>query len=243
VTISIVQGSTKIFKTRPGQRLASVSQPSIPLNADNLGTPKDPLVTTQNMTFHVEPAGALFLLPDPVTCFQSASYCQKQTFHLSRDASLVVLDWLTSGRRTMGEEWAFSRYYSANEVWVDGKRIAKDVMLLEDKEVYSKAPRALGDRLAPYSCYAMVILYGPLVQAVIGGMITQYDQISVFKAKTPPEMLWSLSPMILETGASWAVIRVAGKETEVVKRWLGQALGELQHMIGIDVYRRAFSAM
>ena len=187
-------------------------------------------------------AGALFLLPDPVTCFQSASYSQKQTFHLSRDASLVVLDWFTSGRRTMGEKWAFSRYYSANEVWADGRRIANDVMLLEDKEAYSQAPGALGDRLAPYSCYAMVILYGPLVQSVIAGMIAQYDQISVLKAKSPLEMLWSLTPMI-SGGTSWAVARVAGKETEVVKRWLGQALRELQPIIGIDVYRRAFSVV
>ena len=236
-----MQGSTKIFKTRSGQRLASFSPPSIPLNADNLESRASThtLVTTQNMTFCVEPTGALFLLPDPVTCFQSASYKQKQTFYLSRDASLVVLDWLTSGRRTMGEEWAFSRYYSANEVWVDGKRIANDVMLLEDREDYS---RALRDRLAPYSCYAMVILCGPLVQAVIDGMIAQHSRISVLRAKIPPDMLWSLSPSVSE-GMRWAVVRVAAKETEVVKRWLGQALQELQYIVGIDVYRKAFSTL
>jgi urease accessory protein len=214
----------------------------MPLNADNLD-PLAGLITTQNMTFHVEPLGALFLLPDPVTCFRSASYNQKQTFHLSQDASLVLLDWLTSGRKTRGEEWAFSRYYSANEIWVDGQRIAKDVMLLEDKEVYPRAPRSLGDKLAPYSCYAMVILYGPLVQDVISGMIAQYDRISVLKTKSPPEMLWSLSPMISVGGTRWAVVRAAGKETEMVKRWLGQTLGELQQIMGIDMYRRAFSAM
>ncbi|KAF8230675.1 UreD-domain-containing protein [Tricholoma matsutake] len=230
ILVVLSQGSTKIFKTRPGQRLASVPQSA------------HPLITTQNMTFHVKPEGALFMLPDPVTCFKSASYSQKQTFHLSRDASLVVLDWFTSGRKTMGEDWAFSRYYSVNEVWAGGKRIAKDIVLLEDKEVYSRVPRTLGNRLAPYSCYAMVILYGPLVQAVIGAMVAQYDRISVLKAKGPPEMLWSLTPMVSEEG-DWAVIRVAGKETEMVKKWLGQALGELQPIIGVDMYRRAFSAM
>lgn len=236
----LMQGSTKIFKTRPGQRLASFPPPSIPPSVDNpeLLAGTRTLVTKQNMTFHVESAGALFLLPDPVTCFHSASYNQKQTFYLSRDASLVVLDWLTSGRRTMGEDWAFSRYYSANEVWADGRRIANDVMLLEDRKVYS---RTLGDRLAPYSCYAMVILCGPLVQAVINGMIAQYGRISVLKATIPPEMLWSLSPMGSE-GRRWAVVRVAAKEAEVVKRWLGQALEGLQPIIGIDIYRRAFSA-
>jgi urease accessory protein len=215
----------------------------MPLNAADKPLAISGLITTQHMTFRVEPSGALFLLPDPVTCFQSASYNQKQTFHLSQDASLVLLDWMTSGRRTMGEDWAFSRYYSANEIWVDGRRIAKDVMLLEDKEVYPQAPRSLGERLAPYSCYAMVMLCGPLVQGVISEMIAQYDRISVLKTKSPPEMLWSLSPMVSEGGTRWAVVRAAGKETEMIKRWLGGTLAELQQVMGIDVYRRAFSAM
>lgn len=205
--------------------------------------PEATSVTMQNITFVVAARGALFLLPDPVTCFQSASYRQNQTFHLSRTSSLVVLDWLTSGRKSLGEEWSFSKYYSANEIWADGKRIAKDVMLLADDEVDpgAKLPsRTLSDRLAPYSCYAMVMLYGPLVQGAIRDMTAQYDQISVLKSKAPAEMLWSLSPMTWGEGGG-AVIRVAGKETEVVKKWLEQALLGLQEAVGADVFRRAFA--
>jgi len=194
----------------------------------------------QNMTFTIAAEGALFLLPDPVTCFRSASYNQTQIFHLSKNASLVVLDWLTSGRMSMGEEWAFSRYYSANEVWVEGQRIAKDVMLLEDQHVDSTAKvssRNLGDRLAPYSCYATVMLHGPLVQSTIQDIAAQYDEIAIFKTTGPAEMVWSLSPM---TSGSGAIVRVAGKETESVKTWLSQALVALQETVGIDVYRKAF---
>jgi urease accessory protein len=198
----------------------------------------------QNMNFVVAAEGALFLLPDPVTCFRSASYRQTQTFHLSKTSSLVVLDRVTSGRKSLGEEWSFSRYYSANEVWADGKRIAKDVMLLaDDEEVDPNAklpPRTLYDRLAPYSCYAMAILYGPLVQGAIRDMTAQYDQLSVYNSKAPADVLWSLSPMTWGEGGG-AVIRVAGKETEVVKKWLEQALVGLQEVVGIDVYRRAFA--
>jgi urease accessory protein len=143
----------------------------------------------------------------------------------------------------MGEEWAFSRYSSTNELWAEGNRIAKDVLLLDDHQVYSGAPRSLRDRLAPYCCYATVILYGPLVEGVISGITTQYNQISVLKAKVPAEILWSISPMKSGGEGSGAIIRVAGKETEVVKKWLGQALGGLEETIGIDVYRRAFSAV
>jgi urease accessory protein len=197
-------------------------------------------VTTQTMDVVISEESTLILLPDPVTCFRSASYNQSQTFRLSRDAaSLVVLDWVTSGRVALGEEWAFSRYYSANHVWVEGKRIVKDVMLLEDPETDMKplARRTLFDRLSPYSCYATLILYGPVVKNVIREMTERYEAITVFKTTVPAALIWSLSS--ISDGAG-CVVRVAGKETECVREWFGHALRELESVIGIDVYRKAF---
>ena len=190
----------------------------------------------QNMNATIAAQSAMFLLPDPVTCFRSASYAQKQTFHLSDNASLLVIDWITSGRSSMGEEWVFSRYHSNNDVWVEGERIAKDVMLLDEPGADTPT-RSMGDRLAPYSCYATVILWGPLVQSIIEKLAFEYDQISVFKAKIPTEIIWSLSPLTSKGGA---IVRIAGKETEMVKRWLGEALITIQDTVGIDVYRSTF---
>ncbi|RDB29181.1 Urease accessory protein D [Hypsizygus marmoreus] len=240
ILVLLSQGSTKVFKTRLGQRRAVPTTRPTPAVTDNIASSNHALTTMQNLTFSVAAEGALFMLPQPVTCFRSASYTQMQTFYLSRNASLVLLDWLTSGRVSMGEEWAFSRYYSANEVWVEGRRIAKDVMLLDDLQVDTGAqlaPRTLRDRLSPYSCYAMVILCGPLVQGTIHHLGGQYDQISVFKTRAPAGLIWSLSHMPSGGGA---IVRVAGKETESVKKWLGQALVGLQETIGIDVYQQAF---
>lgn len=220
--MSLIQGSTKVFKFRPGQHAAS----TVPVQ-----------VTTQKMDFSVAPAGALFLLPDPVTCFRSASYNQIQTFHLARDASLVLLDWVTSGRKSRGEDWDFSRYYSVNEILVDGKRVAKDVMLLENTESTSLPVRTLANKLNPYSCYATLILYGPQVQGVISAMAEEYGRISVFKTGEPAGMLWSMSGF----GDIGAVVRVAGTESETVRRWLGDALGPLEKVVGTDVYRKAFA--
>lgn len=192
------------------------------------------------MNISVSPGGAFFLLPDPVTCFRHASYNQIQTFRLLGDnASVVLLDWVTSGRKSLGEEWVFSRYYSVNEVWVDGKRIAKDVLLLDDAVNDAKPlpKRTLRDRLAPYSCYATLLLYGPLVQDVISDINEEYEIISVFKTNSPSNLIWSVSPVSDQGGI---VVRVAGKETENVKSWLGNALRKLEDIVGIDVYRRAF---
>jgi urease accessory protein len=188
----------------------------------------------------VSDKSSLFLLPDPVTCFRSASYNQVQTFRLSGDASVVLLDWLTSGRKSLGEEWVFSRYYSANEVWVNGERIAKDVLLLEDQQMDAKPLplRSLKESLAPYSCYATLILYGPEVAGTIHDISAQYNIISVFKTGDPSELIWSLSPISEGVGC---VVRVAGKETENVKRWLGKMLRGLEGVIGIDIFRKAFT--
>lgn len=229
------KGSTKVFKHRSGQRLASVKT----VMTQDSRAISDASFTTQSISFSVAPTSTLFLLPDPVTCFENASYNQLQRFDLSKDASIVVLDWITSGRKALGEEWVFSRYYSVNEIWLDGKRIAKDVMLLEEShDPDSKmAHRTLGDKMAPYSCYAMVILYGPNVQDIINSITAQYNRISVFKQKSPGDMIWSLSP-ISQDGA---VMRVAGQETEIVKGWLQQALGGIEEIVGTDVYRRVFA--
>jgi urease accessory protein len=200
-----------------------------------------PKVTTQIINVVVSEKGALVLLPDPVTCFRSASYKQVQTFHLSRGASLVVLDWVTSGRIALGEEWVFSRYHSANNVWVDGKLIAKDVMLLEEQEeidTRSLPRRTLFDKLSPYSCYASLILHGPMVENTIREISEQYDSITVFNTIVKPALIWSLSPI---SDGKGCVVRVAGKESECVKGWLGNALRGLQDAIGVDVFRRAFT--
>lgn len=217
-----------MFKSRPGQRQSAAAHAQMPS------------ATTQKLHARISPKGALFLLPDPVTCFRSAKYHQIQTFHLAEDSSAVLLDWVTSGRKSLGEEWAFSRYYSLNEVWVGGQRIAKDATLLEERnsEAGPLTARTLAETLAPYSCYATVIMYGELTRKTIQHLSAAYGSITVFKQRAPPTLLWSLSPICDNKGC---VVRVAAKDTEDVKMWLGKALSDLESVLGVDVYRRAFS--
>jgi urease accessory protein UreH len=62
-------------------------------------------------------AGSLLVFaPDPVQAFAGSTYMQRQEFQLASDASLVLLDWFTSGRAARGERWAFNRFQSRNEV-------------------------------------------------------------------------------------------------------------------------------
>ncbi|KAF9455045.1 UreD-domain-containing protein [Macrolepiota fuliginosa MF-IS2] len=244
------QGSTKVFKTRPGQRLASIRANGA---YTALPTPTDDSLTTQTIRYTLLSKSSLFLLPDPVTCFRSASYNQIQTFNLAPDSSVVILDWLTSGRKALDEDWAFTRYYSENEVIIGDKRWAKDAMLLEaDRETAQNVGRlgplprrTLGERLAPYSCYAMVLLYGQQVQKIIEKFRARFEAITVFKRGMPEDVIWSFSPIGLPGAegceGTGAVVRVAGKETELVKGWLKEGLKGIEEVMGADVYRRAFA--
>jgi urease accessory protein len=236
-----------VFKTRSGNRAAVHPAPST-------GTTNDP-TTIQRLDVSIDTGGALFLLPDPVTCFREATYHQAQTFRLAHGASAVLLDWYTSGRRARGEEWVFAKYYSANEVFVGGVRTARDVVLLDgapnrgdggsdgDGDVNRRGEvilprRTLADRMRPYACYATLLLYGPLVQGVVRELEERMQKISVFRVREPLDVLWSISGVHGDAGGR--VVRVAGKETEDVKKWICGALRGLVDVIGDEVYSKAF---
>ncbi|KAI0034266.1 UreD-domain-containing protein [Vararia minispora EC-137] len=222
------QGSTKVFKTRPGTRRAVHH------------TQSDSPETRQRLHARVSAGGALFLLPDPVTCFASASYAQIQTLELERGASAVLLDWYTSGRRARGEEWAFVRYRSVNEIWVDGVRVARDATLLEgdgQEGVDGLPRRTLGERMGPYACFACVLLCGPEVTKVVRSLDARVESESVLRLREPMRVVWAVSAL---NGAEGRVLRVAGKETEDVKDWLRDALSGLGDAVGRDAYAKAF---
>jgi urease accessory protein len=221
-----------VFKTRTEHehRLAS-SGSSV------LQTAAPAIDTVQRMNVKVAHGALLLLLVDPVTCFRAASYTQHQTFHLEPDASLVVLDWLTAGRMSRDEEWAFAKYHSINEVWRAGRRIARDVMLLEQLIHTAPLPsRTLKDRMAPYSCYATMFMFGPMVTGMADKLAAEYDAISQMQRSSPPDFVWSLS--MVDGGC---IVRAAGLETEAVKNWLKDALADLATVIGDNTFQKAFS--
>jgi urease accessory protein len=224
--VALTQGSTKVFKTRPARPC------------------HNPEATTrQNLTCILSPSSFLLLLPDPVTCFRSASYTQIQTFHLASGSSLVLLDWLTSGRESSGEIWDFEHYHSTNEIWIDSTRIARDAVTL-DQNHFNPAPhlpkRTLADRLHPYSCYATLILIGPRTKSVIDDLRAAYAEITVYQRNTPEGLIWSLSP-VADSGDSGWVVRVAATESEAVRDWLGNSLRSLVNVLGVDLHKRTFN--
>jgi urease accessory protein len=200
-------------------------------------------LTTQRLNFFIAPHGCLFLLPDPVTCFKASSYNQIQIFHLAAESCLILLDWITSGRRSFGEDWSLRRYYSLNEIYVQGHRLARDAMLLENpsSEQSNQPRRDLATKLTPYSCFASLFLYGLQVEPIVALLRQRYQDISVMKVHAPSDLLWSFSEFEQPADVRNVVlVRVAARSTELVKEWLVEALRGLEDIVGIDVYRRTF---
>lgn len=146
---------------------------------------------------------------------------------------------------SLGEEWVFSRYHSLNEVFLDGDCIARDITLLEgppqveNPEMAQRQglSRTLGERLKPYSCYATLILSGPLVRDVVAHLDKLCQSTTVFKATSPARMIWGLSPIGEGKGH---IVRAAGVETEDVKDWLRESLRGFEDIVGIDTYLKLF---
>ncbi len=105
------QSSTKIYKPRmPGD------------------------MAQQLLRARVAENGFLALLPHPITCFRASRYVQLQEFVLALDASLLLVDWFTSGRIDSGETWDFELYRSTNHVFLEEEAEAEEAQEEESPE-------------------------------------------------------------------------------------------------------------
>ncbi|XP_042519328.1 urease accessory protein D isoform X2 [Macadamia integrifolia] len=104
----------------------------------------------------------LAVIPDPVTCFATARYSQKQVFRVASDSSLVIVDWITSGRFASGEKWDFGLYKSTNQIFLeDDQPLFLDSVLLEAGSITS-----IAERMQDYQVIAMIIFLGPKLKPI-----------------------------------------------------------------------------
>ncbi|KAJ2893638.1 hypothetical protein IWW38_002807, partial [Coemansia aciculifera] len=136
--VVLTQGSTKVFRK----------------NMEN-----DQEQTFQTIVVDVAPGALLCLLPDPVTCFSSAMYNQRQAVTLQDStSSVVLLDWMTSGRMSRGERWAFEKYFSVNVIKTPDNIVVRDALLLQQPD--------FARRLAAFDALALILILGPAVASV-----------------------------------------------------------------------------
>jgi urease accessory protein len=163
--------------------------------------------------------GLFVSLPDPVVCFASSSYAQTERIDLAETASLVLLDWMSSGRRESGERWAFDRYSSRLVVSRAGRPIVHDALSL------SPVDGDLASRMGRFDVLAILVLAGPAIPA--------HTSLADTCVTRRPDLLMSASPI-----ADGAVIRIAGRSAEAVGRAVRGQLSFLPALLGDDPWSR-----
>jgi len=168
----------------------------------------------------------LVFAPDPIQAFAGSRYAQRQEFRVAPGASLVLVDWFSSGRSACGERWEFNRLRSRNEVFIGDERAFLDSVLLASED----GPIASQHRTGRFNCFATLVLFGPAVRTLAETILAGVGQQPVSRRSA---LLSSASPM-----RDGIVLRVAGQEVEAVGRDLRRHLAPLSALLGDDPWAR-----
>ncbi|KAI9482801.1 MAG: urease accessory protein UreD [Benjaminiella poitrasii] len=251
ILLLMTQGNTKVFKDRLHQRLWQASLDSLRPTIRFSSVSEDatqPRPSVQIIRSRIATDATLLVLPDPVTCFRSASFQSRQTFELeSATSQLVLLDWFTSGRVTRGEHWCFRHYSSRIDLWLGRKLVLKDAMVLDDEPYLREAGEetAYAARLKPYLCFATLVIVASAGDSALMRSVEAIQRKSeemrlmplAFKSRRDRDLLWSVSPFL---DGRAALVRVAGMTTELVRDFVKhQCLGQgLQEIVGEGMFNK-----
>lgn len=180
----------------------------------------------QRVTAMVSADATLVVTPDPVTCFADAVYEQNQQFDVTDGGNLLVLDWITSGRRARGECWAFTRYRSQLDICYGSDLILSDALLLDPSHGPLDGPFRLGD----FHCLAIVAIVGDRFRKPREALL---DDISSQPIQRNSPIIDATSP--IRHGMVW---RIAGTTTELVAKRIQQRLNFLDSLMGETPWAR-----
>lgn len=224
--VLVTQGSTKIFKS-----------------------PDRLVVSRQTLNVKVGPQAALCYLPDPTQPFAESVYEQKQTFYVEPDASssLLVLDWVSEGRRARGESWTLWSWKGRNEVREfdprsKGRLLLRDSVILHDDGL---GGTGLVDKSNNLGIFGTLIVYGPVFRSLGQSLVQSFANQPRIGAKnwtstdSPyPSQAASGANLQMQQrqgeGILWTVATVRGfvlikfgaKELDIARQWLGSLLRE-----------------
>ena len=179
----------------------------------------------QSLEADVGGGATLAVAPDPVTCFAGSRYEQCQAFRLAATASLLLIDWLTSGRAARGERWAFGRYRTDTRIDIDGSCAARDATLLE-----ADGATTVAERMGRFDCIASAFLLGPVFRSAASTLMETIGKTTVSRRAA---LVASASPL-----RDGAILRVAGGAAEQVGRFISRCLAPAWAALGEDPWSR-----
>ena len=186
---------------------------------------RSPRRSRQMLDATVDGDALLAVVPDPIVCFATADFIQTQRYDLHADASLVMVDWVTSGRHGAGERWAFSRYESRFDIRRGSQQIFFDTVVLEPNI------DPVVERMGQFEVLMTAVITGPLVAGAAAGLVIDVSQAPIARRAD-----LVVSAATLRDGG--AFVRMAGTSVEQVGQALRRYLAFLSPLIGDDLWSR-----
>jgi len=180
--------------------------------------------TTSELRARVGDDGLLVVAPDPVVCFAASRYLQRQNFELAGSASLVAIDWMTSGRWASGERWAFDSYEARLTVRREEALLVHDVLALRAQD------GNLAARMGRFEVIAIAVIVNVDAAADIIARVANQ------RVERRASQLLAATP--LAGDARSCVIRIAGLSVEQVGRTLRELLSFVPALLGDDPWSR-----
>lgn len=186
---------------------------------------RSPQGTSAELHARVQTEGLLAVIPDPIVCFAASRYRQVQSFDISADSGLVLVDWLSSGRQASAERWAFHEYVARLRVTFGGKEVLRDALRLRADD------GVLKDRLGRFDVLAVLLILGHRVRDRAAEVAARVAALPIRRFS---DELVSATPI----GESGCLLRLAGTSVEQMTRTLRGHLGFLPGLLGDDPWAR-----
>lgn len=175
---------------------------------------------------NLEPDALLVFAPDPVQAFADSHYAQRQRFDLGAGAGLVLVDWFTSGRVARGERWAFKKFHSRNEVFIDDQLAFLDSLYLSSQD----GDLAGAHRMGRFNCVALLLLIGSRLRDEAEVLL---KEISTRAVEKHAPLVCSASPV-----REGVVVRIAAEHAETVGHELRRQMAFVPRLLGDDPWTR-----
>lgn len=206
----LTQGSTKIFKSKSSTFATTATSTTgqtlqLPVASPFATSSNQP--TRQTLNVKISPHSSLCYLPDPSQPYAHSTYTQQQTFYLDPfgSSSLLLLDWVNSGRPALNEKWTLTSWKGRNEIrefdeHSKGRLLIRDALLLfnDDNNLADLSAKTDGKGIL-----GTLIICGPLFKSLAEFFMKEFKSLPRIGAKnwnrTPaPRTPNVRSPMIRE---------------------------------------------
>ena len=216
--VLVTQGSTKLFKSQNRS-----------------------IVSGQILDVKISAGGSLCYLPDPTQPFAESVYEQRQTFYVdpSGASSLLMLDWVSEGRRAREESWNLWQWKGRNEVrehhpTTRGRLLLRDAVTLSNEGF---GGIGLAQKTENMGIFGTLIIYGPIFNTLGEYFVKHFasqprigakDFSDDSKCHVPdPNLVQEKLDGLLWTAASvrgFVLVKFGAKEIDGARRWLGRLL-------------------